>query len=67
MHKADVETLVAHNFWADNEILSACERISDEEFTRQATPDLGWHSLKGYAGAPAGYRVWLARRPARFA
>ncbi len=47
MHKTDIETLIAYNFWADNEILSACERLSAADFTRQATPDPGWHSLRG--------------------
>jgi len=47
MHKNDIETLIAYNFWADNEILNACERLSAADFTRQATPDPGWHSLRG--------------------
>ena len=47
MHKKDIETLIAYNFWADNEILTACERISVANFTRQVTPDPGWHSLRG--------------------
>jgi len=47
MGKDEVATLVAYNFWADNEILSACERISNADFTRQVTPDPGWHSLRG--------------------
>jgi uncharacterized damage-inducible protein DinB len=47
MHKSDIETLIAYNFWADNEILSTCERLSVADFTRQLTPDPGWHSLRG--------------------
>jgi uncharacterized damage-inducible protein DinB len=47
VHKTDIETLIAYNFWADNEILNACERLSAADFTRQATPDPGWHSLCG--------------------
>ncbi|WP_420642005.1 DinB family protein [Candidatus Leptofilum sp.] len=47
MHKSDIETLIAYNFWADNEILTACEQISVEEFTRPVTPNPGWHSLRG--------------------
>lgn len=67
MHKADVEILIAYNFWADHEILSACERISAEEFTRPATPDPGWHSLKGtlvhLLDTEYGWRVALQGLP----
>ncbi len=34
MRTADVAILIAYNFWADGEILSACERVSPEDFTR---------------------------------
>lgn len=47
MHKTDIETLIAYNFWADKEILTACEHLSVADFTRPVTPDPGWHSLRG--------------------
>lgn len=47
MHKTDAVTLLAYNFWADNEILQACRQITPEQFTRAVTPDPGWHSLRG--------------------
>lgn len=47
MHKSDIETLIAYNFWADREILAACEEISAGDFTRPVMPDPGWHSLRG--------------------
>jgi uncharacterized damage-inducible protein DinB len=47
MDKADVLAMITYNFWANNRILSACERISAGEFTRPVTPDPGWGSLRG--------------------
>lgn len=47
MYKTDIETLIAYNFWADNEILAACAHISAADFIRPVTPDPGWHSLRG--------------------
>lgn len=46
MNKSDISTLIDFNFWANNRILAACERISAEEFTREHTPDPGWGSLR---------------------
>jgi uncharacterized damage-inducible protein DinB len=67
MHKTDIETLIAYNFWADNEILAACEGISHADFTRQATPDPGWHSLRGtlvhLLDTEYGWRVALQNLP----
>ncbi len=67
MHKSDIETLIAYNFWADNEILSACERISAEAFTRAATPDPGWQSLRGtlvhLLDTEHGWRAALQQAP----
>ncbi len=40
-------TLVSYTFWADMRVLHACEKVSSEEFVRAATPDPGWHSLRG--------------------
>ncbi|HSM25576.1 MAG TPA: DinB family protein [Anaerolineaceae bacterium] len=47
MNKSDIATLINFNFWANNRILIACERISVDEFTRLHTPDPGWGSLRG--------------------
>lgn len=67
MHKSDLVTLIAYNFWADNEILSACERISVADFTRQVTLDPGWHSLRGtlvhLLDTEYGWRVALQNLP----
>ncbi len=67
MHKNDIETLIAYNFWADNEILSACERISVADFTRPVMPDPGWHSLRGtlvhLLDTEYGWRVALQNLP----
>ena len=40
-------TLISYTFWADLRVLSACEKVSPEEFVRVVTPDPGWHSLRG--------------------
>lgn len=47
MHKTDISTLIAYNFWADDRILTTCERISPDEFTREIKPNPGWSSLRG--------------------
>lgn len=47
MHTSDIATLVSYTFWADRQVLNACERVSPEDFVRAATPDPGWHSLRG--------------------
>ena len=67
MHKTDIATLIAYTFWADNEILSACERLSVADFTRPATPDPGWHSLRGtlvhLLDTEYGWRAALQKLP----
>lgn len=47
MNKSDVSTLIHFNFWANDRILKACERISADQFTRLHAPDPGWGSLRG--------------------
>lgn len=47
MNKNDITTLIHFNFWANDRILSSCEHISLDEFTRQHKPDPGWGSLCG--------------------
>lgn len=47
MHKLDIIKLVSYAFWADMRVLNACEKISPEDFMRAASPDPGWHSLRG--------------------
>lgn len=47
MNKNDITTLIHFNYWANNRILTACERISAHEFTRLYTPDPSWGSLRG--------------------
>ena len=45
MDKSDIVTLVHFNFWTNDRILSACEHISSDEFTRALTLDPGWDNL----------------------
>jgi uncharacterized damage-inducible protein DinB len=47
MNKSEIATLLHFNFWANARILSTCERMSTDEFTRLHTPDPGWGSLRG--------------------
>jgi len=47
MTRNDIATLIHFNFWATDRILTACERISPDEFTRPLAPDPGWGSLRG--------------------
>ncbi|MEZ4592988.1 MAG: DinB family protein [Chloroflexota bacterium] len=67
MHKTDIETLIAYSFWADYEILTACEALSLADFTRPVTPDPGWHSLRGtlvhLLDTVYGWRVALQNLP----
>ena len=46
MHKADISTLIAYNFWADERILATCEHVSPDEFIRMIAPNPGWNSLR---------------------
>jgi uncharacterized damage-inducible protein DinB len=47
MNKSDIATLIHFNFWANDRVLTTCERISVDEFTRLHAPDPGWGSLRG--------------------
>jgi uncharacterized damage-inducible protein DinB len=47
MHKLDIVTLISYTFWADMRVLNACEKVSPADFVRLASPDPGWHSLRG--------------------
>lgn len=47
MNKHEITTLIHFNFWANDRILAACERISADEFTRPHILDPGWGSLRG--------------------
>lgn len=47
MNRLDIVTLIHFNFWANERILAACNRISVEEFTRLLATDPGWGSLHG--------------------
>lgn len=47
MDKAAISSLIAYNFWANDRVLAACERISTDVFTQAAVPDPGWGSLRG--------------------
>ncbi len=47
MNKSEIAILIKFNFWANDRILSTCDRIFTNEFTRLLTPDPGWGSLRG--------------------
>lgn len=47
MHPAAIITLISYTFWANERVLSACERVSPADFVRAVVPDPGWHSLRG--------------------
>ena len=47
MNKSEISSLIAYNFWADEQIITACEKITTEEFTRKIIPNPGWDSLRG--------------------
>lgn len=47
MNKNDIITMLHFNYWANSQILAACEHISNEEFIRPVIPDPGWGSLRG--------------------
>ena len=47
MNKMVIETLVRFKFWANDRVLVACKKLSQEALTRAVTPDPGWGSLRG--------------------
>ena len=47
MNKNEIATLIHFNFWANNRILTSCERISLDKFIQLQVPDPGWGSLRG--------------------
>ena len=47
MNPDDMTTLVRFNFWANDRLIRACDRISWDELKRPITPDPGWGSLLG--------------------
>jgi uncharacterized damage-inducible protein DinB len=47
MVKSDILALLAYNFWANERILTGCERLSADEFSRKIAPNPGWDSLRG--------------------
>ena len=68
MYKSEISSLIAYNFWADEQILSACEKITIEEFTRKIVPNPGWDSLRGIlvhlVDAELGWRLNLESQDA---
>jgi uncharacterized damage-inducible protein DinB len=47
MNTTEITTLIRFNFWANDCILAACERLTSDAFTRDLAPDPGWGSLRG--------------------
>ena len=46
MNKNDISTLIRFNFWANGRLLAACKHLTEDEFTREVTPNPGWASLR---------------------
>ena len=68
MNKFDISALIAYNFWADERIFEACERITTAEFTQKILPNPGWDSLQGIlvhlVDAEFGWRLNLEAQDA---
>ena len=68
MNKSEISSLIAYNFWADEQILSACEKITTDEFTQKIVPNPGWDSLRGILvhllDAELGWRLNLESQDA---
>lgn len=47
MNIQDLTTLVRFNFWANDRLLDACDRLSLDAFTRPVNPDPGRGGLRG--------------------
>ena len=45
MNPNDMTTLIRFNFWANDRLIRACDRLTWDELTRPITPDPGWGSL----------------------
>ena len=43
----ELSTLIHFNTWANNQILTTCEQLTQEEFTQALTPNPGWGSIRG--------------------
>lgn len=63
MNRNELETFVRFNFWANDRLIEACERLTADAFTRSVTPNPGWGSLRGVLvhilDAEAGWRAVL--------
>ncbi len=59
MKLADIQLLYAYNYWANQQILAACRRVSLEQFVAPASPDPGKGGLRGtLVHALDGEYVW---------
>ena len=47
MNKDDISTFIRFNFWANGRILTTCQNLTTEQFTRKLDPNPGWGSLRG--------------------
>lgn len=60
MHASDIRTLFRYNRWANRQIMSAAQRVSNEAFTDAAPFPFG--SLQGtLSHILAAERIWLSR------
>lgn len=47
MNKQDISLLIRFNGWANGRLLTTCQSLPPDLFTRPVTPDPGWGSLRG--------------------
>jgi uncharacterized damage-inducible protein DinB len=47
MDKKEIQILISYTFWADRQVLAACDKVVPEDFVRKVLPDPGWGSLRG--------------------
>ena len=61
MDQTDASALIAYNFWANDRILSTCERLPVDDFTRVTAPAI----LTGYGQSPGelDFDLFLAENP----
>lgn len=46
MNQQELTTLIHFNFWANEQILAACEQLTSEQFVGELNPNPGWNSLR---------------------
>ena len=47
MNKDTISTFIDFNYWANGRILTACQNLTNDQFTCKLDPNPGWGSLRG--------------------